>query len=150
MTDKSMREKTRERHPFPLSVRVTATMKAKLDQILEGRPRSVAMNDLILEALDLYLEQQEDVIGSRLHFNRTLQTRLNKLEAELNRLSMLMIFTMANGFATVMQGAVSGQRSAQTVHGGFYIKSGVESFIAEGSQLAEQLQNIQQSMDSNK
>jgi len=140
----------RERHPVRISINMSTSTKAKLDQILGSRPRSTGMNDLLLEAVDLYLEHQEDIVGSRQHFNRTLQTRLNKLEAELSRLSMLIMFMMANGFASLAQGYINGKHSPQAANGGFYIKAGVESLITDGEQLAEQLRTIQQSMESSK
>jgi hypothetical protein len=136
----------REPHPVPISLRMSVSTKAKLDQILDSRPRSVAMNDLLLEAIDLYIDQQDDMLGSRQHFNRTLQARLNSLETHLTQMMMLIMFMMANGFALITQGDISGKRPQQAANSGFYIKSGVQ----DGQKLAEQLRAIQQSLENNK
>lgn len=65
------------------SITMPAEMHALLTQIAANRGRDVTESDLIREAIREYLDQQADVVGSRRHFQKSLQTRLDSLEDTL-------------------------------------------------------------------
>lgn len=73
-----MAEKTVKR-----SITMTEDMHAMLAQIAAKRGRDVTESDLIREAIREYLDRQADIVGSRRHFQKTLQTRLDAIEDTL-------------------------------------------------------------------
>ncbi len=54
-----------------------------LGQLARQRGRDCNENTLIREALRLYIENQVEVLGSRRHFQRSFQERIDQLEARL-------------------------------------------------------------------
>lgn len=73
-----MTKKTEQR-----SIRMTPEMRALLAQLLLKQPRDVSEADLIREAIRHYLDEQDDLIGSRRHFQKSLQDRIEALESAL-------------------------------------------------------------------
>lgn len=65
------------------SLALTPAMAGRLKQIASTKPRDVTEADLIREALRLYLDQQEDLIGSRRHFQKSFRDRMDRLEGTL-------------------------------------------------------------------
>lgn len=65
------------------SLNLTPEMRDLLAQLAAKHGREVREADLIREAIRLYLEHQGDVIGSRRHFQRGLQARLDRMETTL-------------------------------------------------------------------
>ena len=72
------------------SISMTPEMRDLLAQIAAKHGRDVTENDLIRDAIRHYLDQQSDVVGSRRHFQRSLQARLDRLESTLT-FQMLML-----------------------------------------------------------
>jgi metal-responsive CopG/Arc/MetJ family transcriptional regulator len=65
------------------SISMTPEMRDLLAQIVAKRGREVKENDVIREAIRQYLDEQADVVGSRRHFQKSLQLRLDRLEQSL-------------------------------------------------------------------
>jgi Arc/MetJ-type ribon-helix-helix transcriptional regulator len=63
------------------SISMTQEMHDRLALLVSKQPRDTSEADLIREAIRLYLDNQEDIIGSRKHFQKSLQERLDRLEA---------------------------------------------------------------------
>lgn len=63
------------------SITMTQEMRDRLALLVSKQPRDTTEADLIREAIRLYLDNKEDIIGSRKHFQKSLQDRLDKLEA---------------------------------------------------------------------
>jgi predicted DNA-binding protein len=63
------------------SITMTQEMRDHLALLVSKQPRDTTEADLIREAIRLYLDNQEDLIGSRKHFQKSLQDRLDKLES---------------------------------------------------------------------
>jgi predicted DNA-binding protein len=66
------------------SLAMTPEMHNRLAQLVRKEPRTVTEADLIREAIRHYLDEQEDLIGSRKHFQRSLRERIDQLEAALS------------------------------------------------------------------
>ena len=111
------------------TVSVNLDIEHKLEQILQSRPRTTSMNDIIREALDLYHNAQEDLIGSRQHFSRSLQRRIGQLETEMTRSLNLIIFLTANGFSQVVHSDPASGKSSQATPPGWYIRSAIEGLL---------------------
>lgn len=65
------------------SIAMTQEMRDLLAQLAAKQGREVSESDLIRDAIRLYLDQQADLVGSRRHFQKSLQTRLDHLESTL-------------------------------------------------------------------
>jgi len=65
------------------SITMTQEMRDRLALLVSKQPRDTTEADLIREAIRLYLDNQEDIIGSRKHFQKSLQDRLDRLESAL-------------------------------------------------------------------
>lgn len=62
------------------SITMTSEMHNLLMQVAARRGRGVTEVDLIREAIDEFLEAQDDLIGSRRHFHKSLQTLFEHFE----------------------------------------------------------------------
>jgi hypothetical protein len=66
------------------SISMTQAMWARLEQVVENRrDPKFKTSDAVREAIRLYLDGQEDLIGSRKHFSKSLQHSLNLHEQTL-------------------------------------------------------------------
>jgi len=74
---------------------MTPAMRDQLAQLVARHPRDVTEADLMREAIRRYLDEQADLIGSRRHFQRSFQNRLDALEASLTFHLTLLTFLIA-------------------------------------------------------
>ncbi|MBK8138298.1 MAG: ribbon-helix-helix protein, CopG family [Chloroflexi bacterium] len=65
------------------SINITPEMRDLLAQLAAKQGRDVTESDLIRDAIRQYLDQQADLVGSRRHFQKSLQERLDALEGTL-------------------------------------------------------------------
>ena len=65
------------------SISMTPEMRDLLAQIAARHGRDITESHLIREAIRHYLDEQADVVGSRRHFQKSLQLRLDRLERSL-------------------------------------------------------------------
>jgi Arc/MetJ-type ribon-helix-helix transcriptional regulator len=77
------------------SITMTQEMRDRLALLVSKQPRDTTEADIIREAVRLYLDNQEDIIGSRKHFQKSLQERLDKLEAALAFHLNVLIYLLA-------------------------------------------------------
>jgi hypothetical protein len=68
---------------FRRSLNLPPEMHEQLSQLAAKQNRDVTEADLIRDALRQYLDQQAGLIGSRRHFQKSLQTRVDHLEDAL-------------------------------------------------------------------
>jgi CII-binding regulator of phage lambda lysogenization HflD len=84
---------------------LSKAMMLQLEQLAAKRNGDDAtINSVIREALRQYLDNQEDVIGSRRHFQRTLQTHIDTLRQSLEFNAQLNTRLTAFCFAYVING----------------------------------------------
>jgi len=69
-------------YPQRLSVQVTDAMDNRLEQVARGRDE--AKSEVVRAALRAFLDEQEDVIGSRKHFTKTFGRRIDQIERLLS------------------------------------------------------------------
>ena len=62
------------------SVAMSQEMHDQLLQIVRQRGGTTTEADLVREALHQFLDQQTDIVSSRLHFHQTFRQRLDRLE----------------------------------------------------------------------
>ncbi len=87
------------------SIAMTEEMQARLQQLLSKHGREFTESDLIREAVRRYLDEQEDIIGSRRHFSKTFQDRVDRLQIALEFQLNVLLYLVATGFALLLQAA---------------------------------------------
>ncbi|MBK9748876.1 MAG: hypothetical protein IPO91_19140 [Chloroflexi bacterium] len=68
--------------PKRLTVQVTEAMDDRLEQVARGRDEAKA--EVVRAALHVFLDEQEDVIGSRKHFTKAFGRRVDHIERLLS------------------------------------------------------------------
>lgn len=76
-----------------LTVGFTPEQMRRLEEVLRARARQGRMQhktDVLREALNLYLAQQDDIPGTRAAITRKLEGRLDAVEAQLQQQNVLL------------------------------------------------------------
>ena len=76
------------------SLAMTPKMAQRLNQIASTKPRNVTEADLIREAIRRYLDEQDDLVGSRKHFQRSFRQRIDQLEEAVTFQLNVLIFLL--------------------------------------------------------
>lgn len=84
------------------SITMTEEMRSRLQQLVNKHGRDYTESDLIREALRLYLDEQEDIIGSRRHFQKSFQDRLDRLEHAQSFHLNVALHVLAAGLAVIL------------------------------------------------
>ncbi len=85
------------------SIAMTEDMQDRLQQLVSKHGREFTESDLIREAIRRYLDDQEDIIGSRRHFQKSFQDRTDHLESTLTFHLNVLLYLTAGGFSLVLQ-----------------------------------------------
>src|SRR5258708_15875376 len=84
------------------SIAMTEEMQDRLQQLVSKHGREFSESDLIREAIRRYLDDQEDIIGSRRHFAKSFQDRIDRLEYALTFHLNVLLHLTARRFALVL------------------------------------------------
>jgi predicted DNA-binding protein len=95
------------------SLSMTPEMAERLKQIARAKPRNVTEADLIREAIRRYLDEQEDLTGSRKHFQRSFRERIDQLEVtfQLN----VLIYLLALDEQTLRDAIIAAKQDGETL-----------------------------------
>src|SRR5258706_14514188 len=74
---------TRTQFGVRRTLNISEEMDRRFQQLLLKQERDVSLNDLFRMALRQYLDDREDVIGSRRSFSNSLKNRLYQLASNL-------------------------------------------------------------------
>lgn len=77
------------------SIAMSEEMHALLTQIAAKHGRDITESHLIREAIRQFLDEQVDAVGSRRHFQKSLQLRLDRLERSLTFQMNILIYLLA-------------------------------------------------------
>jgi len=77
------------------SISMTPEMHDLLAQIVAKRDRDVTEASLIREAIRKFLDEQSDLVGSRRHFQKSLQLRIDRLETTLTFQMNVLVYLLA-------------------------------------------------------
>jgi predicted DNA-binding protein len=77
------------------SITMTQEMRDRLAILVSKQPRDTTEADVIREAVRLYLDNREDMIGSRKHFQKSLHERLDQLETAISFHLNILIYLLA-------------------------------------------------------
>lgn len=127
---------TSAQYPIRYPLTVTVDMDERIQQVLSKEGREVTRNDLLRRWIREGLDNQEDVIGSRRHFSRSLQNRFDGLESTLVFYLNIVIFLIAGCLATILQIVMKNPK----VQSSELIKIAVQTARTEGPNLNQQLQ----------
>jgi Arc/MetJ-type ribon-helix-helix transcriptional regulator len=84
------------------SVAMTPQLRARLQQLLAKQGKDVTEADLIRQAIREFLDRQEDITGSRAHFRKTFQARIDTLETALSFRLDVLLALVAHGLAVML------------------------------------------------
>jgi Arc/MetJ-type ribon-helix-helix transcriptional regulator len=84
------------------SIAMTPQLRARLQQLLDKQGKEVTEADLIRQAIREFLDQQEDIAGSRAHFRQTFQGRINELQTDLIFHMDVLLELLAYGLAVML------------------------------------------------
>lgn len=85
------------------SISITQELQDRLQLLVSKRGREYTESDLIREAIRRYLDEQEDIAGSRRHFAKTFQDRIDRLENVLTFHLNVLIYLVAVGLSITLR-----------------------------------------------
>jgi len=94
---------------------MTPEMAQRLSQIASTKPRNVSEADLIRNAIRHYLDEQEDLVGSRRHFQRALQARVDELEDAIAFQLNVLVYLLAHDQETVREAIIAARERGKTL-----------------------------------
>ena len=97
------------------SVAMTPAMAERLRQVASTQPRTVTEADLIRDAIRRYLDEQEDLIGSRRHFQRSLRDRVDRLESELSFQLVVLFFLLSENKSALRRAIIQARQHGGTL-----------------------------------
>lgn len=87
---------SKAKYTIQRTVAMTPEMRDLLAQLVAKQPRHVSEAEIIREAIRQYLDGQEDIIGSRKHFQKSLQERVGQLELALSFHLNVVVYLLAS------------------------------------------------------
>ena len=132
------------KYPIRRTVNITQEMEDRFQQILSKQDRSFTQQDLYRTALRQFLDDQEDVIGSRRHFSKSLQTRFDQLENNLLFYLNVLIFLMASCLAVLVQAVTKDGK----VQSSALIRTAIATALKEGPTLNNQIAAVREELDA--
>lgn len=103
------------KHDVQRTIYISPAMRDRLVQITNAQAGRVSQNDLIREAIRRYLDEQEDLIGSRRHFQKLFQTRIDQLENTLTFHLNLLTFLIADNPGQLQDAIIAARRDGETL-----------------------------------
>src|SRR5690606_23956009 len=97
------------------SLAMTPEMAQRLTQIASTKPRNFSEADLIREAIRRYLDEQEDLTGSRKHFQRSFRERIDRLEEAVTFQLNVLIYLLASDEQTLRDAIIAAKRNGETL-----------------------------------
>lgn len=94
---------------------MTPEMHNRLAQLVGKQPRDVTEADLIRTAIRQYLDDQEDLIGSRRHFQRSLRERVDRLETAIVFHLNVLVFLIATDDEVVRDAIIAAKQDGETL-----------------------------------
>lgn len=97
------------------SLSMTHDMRDRLAQLVSKQPRNITEADLIRQAIREYLDEQEDLIGSRKHFQKSLRERVDQLEATLSFHLNVLIYLLASDETQLREAIIATKENGETL-----------------------------------
>ena len=84
------------------SVAMTPQLRARLQQLIDQQDKEITEAEIIRQAIREYLDRQEDITGSKAHFRKTFQVRIDELQDDLEFHLQVIIALLAHGLAVML------------------------------------------------
>jgi len=84
------------------SVAMTPQLRARLQQLIDQQDKEITEAEIIRQAIREYLDRQEDITGSKTHFRKTFQSRIDLLQDDLEFHLHVIIALIAHGLAVML------------------------------------------------
>jgi len=97
------------------SLSMTPAMADRLNQIAKTKPRNVTEAHLIREAIRRYLDEQDDLVGSRKHFQRAFRQRIDLLEEAVTFQLNVLIYLLGFDDETLREAIILARESGKTL-----------------------------------
>jgi len=130
------------RYPKRVTVYVTTELLHKLTQLRDQRGAKESIPDVVRDAIRVYVDEQEQIIGSRRHFQKalrediqTLAQQIEALHAETFQHQVFSVIMTANGLAALLSQQTGKAVTCETV---------LRAAAAPGINLAEQVAGLMQ------
>lgn len=115
-------------YPRRLSVQITHAMDDRLEQV--ARSRDEAKAEVVRAALRAFLDEQEDVIGSRKHFTKAFGRRIDQVERLLSVMLWLNLKTLHLLYERVRREQIEvGELLADAITEGVGFQEGVGELV---------------------
>lgn len=115
-------------YPHRLSVQITDAMDDRLEQVARGRDEPKA--EVVRAALRAFLDEQEDVIGSRKHFTKAFGRRVDHIERLLSVTLWLNLQTLHLLSERLRKGSIeAGELLADAINEGVDLHDTVSEWI---------------------
>ncbi len=127
------------------TLRVTNAMDKRIEQVLEKKGRETSRNDLLREAIRAYLDEQEDQIGSRRNFSKSLQNHIDGHDRHVLFYLNVIIYMLASSLAVILQ-VVNRDSKVQSVD---LIRKAITEVVDNGPTLNAQIQAVRERYEKN-
>lgn len=97
------------------SISFSQEIRDRLAQLVSKHPRNVTEADLIREALRRFLDEQEDLIGSRKHFQKSFRQRIEQLEESLTFQMNILLLLLAEDEAHLRAAIIAAKQDGETL-----------------------------------
>ena len=97
------------------SVAMTPEMRSRLAQVVSQQSSGATEADLIREAIRRYLDEQEDLSGSRRNFQRSFRERIDRLEETVTFQLNVLVFLLAQDEGTLRNAIIAAKRNGETL-----------------------------------
>jgi predicted DNA-binding protein len=97
------------------SLSMTPEMATRLKQIASAQPRNITEADLIREAIRRYLDEQEDLTGSRKHFQRSFRERIDQLEVAVTFQLNVLIYLLVTDESHLRNAIITAKQEGETL-----------------------------------
>ncbi len=84
------------------SVAMTPQLRARLQQLIDKQDKEITEAEVIREAIREYLDRQEDITGSKMHFHKVFRDRIDELEDDLEFHLHVIIALITHGLAVML------------------------------------------------
>ena len=128
-----MSDRSKTQYTSRLSLHITEAMSNRLDQIALMRDEAKA--EIVRAALRAYLDDQEDLLGSRKHFTKMFQRRVDYLERLLAITLWLNVQTLQILYERVRNEPYDlGDFLADAIGSGIETEDGIHTLVGRASQ----------------
>ena len=97
------------------SLSMTPEMAQRLRHIASTKPRTFTEADLIREAIRRYLDEQDDLAGSRKHFQRAFRQRIDQIEEAVTFQLNVLIFLLDADEDQLREAIISARERGETL-----------------------------------